>query len=276
MDKKQNTGYNVLFYGLAAGAVAAMVGSAYYLYNLFSQDEELSESDLVKIEQLKEEITEQIDEKNNQGLTPEIAVQIMAMTNRVGEEILKKSKPDLEIKRRAAINMPQEYERICQEYLEAKESAYQEASKKVLTQFGDFTFEDINKVLMEVHPAEYEKMNHKYEQITFDKQPKPDKNTVKKAYLYYGKKFKEEMREMQKIMPMSGGNMDEQQQHYMFFKLLIMKFKVEDYLFLNFSYTEAQIKNLLFEYNLFEDPEIRSLNEQLARMDSMMPGFEGN
>jgi hypothetical protein len=275
MDKKQNTGYNFLFYGMAAGAVAAMVGSAYYLYNLFSQDEELSDADMVKIEQLKEEITEQIDEKNEQGLTPEIAVQIMSMTNRVGEEILKKTKPDLEIKRRAAINMPEEYERICQEYLEAKEYAYQEASKKVLTQFGDFNFEDINTVLMDIHPADYERMNHKYEQVTFDKSPKPERDTVKKAYLYYGKKFKEEMREMQKIMPMAGGNMDEGQQQYMFFKLLIMKFKVEDYLYLNFSYTEAQIKHLLFEYDLFQDPEIRSLNEQLARMDGMMPGFEG-
>lgn len=275
MDKKQNTGNNILFYTLAAGAVTAMVGSAYYLYNLFTQEEELSEEDMVKIEELKEEITQQIEEKNSQGLTPEIAIQIMSMTNKVGEEILKKNKPFLEEKRRAAINIPEEYERICQEYLEAKEYAFQEASKKVLAQFGDFTFEDINKIMMEVHPAEYEKMNHKYEQVSFGNNPAPDKVTVKQAYLYYGKKFKEEMRNVQKIMPF-GGNMDQEQQHYMFFKLLIMKFKVEDLLYVKYKYTEAQIKYMLFEYNLFEDPEIRAINDQLARMDSMMPGFEGN
>jgi len=276
MDKKPNTGHQILFYGLAAGAVAAMVGSAYYLYSLFIEEEELSEDDKIKIEELKEELTQQIEEKNSQGLTPEIAIQIMSMTNKVGEEILKKNKPFLEEKRRAAIGLPDEYERICQEYLEAKELAFQEGSKKVLSQFGDYTFEDINKVMMEVHPAEYEKMNHKYEKVSFDNAPKPDKLTVKQAYIFYGKKFKDEMRDLQRIMPFQGGNMDPEQQHFMFFKLLIMKFKVEDLLYLKYKYTEAQIKYLLFEYNLFEDPEIRSINEQLSRMDSMMPGFEGN
>ena len=53
MDKKPNTGHQILFYGLAAGAVAAMVGSAYYLYSLFIEEEELSEDDKIKIEELK-------------------------------------------------------------------------------------------------------------------------------------------------------------------------------------------------------------------------------
>ena len=60
MEKKQNTGNKYLFYSLAVGAAVAMVGSAYYLYNLFTQEEELSEEDMVKIEELKEEITQQI------------------------------------------------------------------------------------------------------------------------------------------------------------------------------------------------------------------------
>ncbi len=260
-----------MFYAMAAGALAALVGSAYYLYSLFAE-EELSEEDMVKIEELKEELTQQMEEKSGGALTPEIAVQIMAMTTKVGEEMIKKLKPDIDSRRRAALNRGDEYEIICQEYLEAREYCFQDATKKVLLQFGNYTFEDIQKAMMELHPSEFERINHKYEHATFD--VKPDRDTVKRAYIFYGRKFKDEMTNLQKIMPPTRGQEpDMEQQQFMFFKLLMIKFKVDDLLYIKYKYTESQIKYLLFEYNLIEDPEVREINDQLARLDSQIEGF---
>ena len=266
MDSKKSGGYNTLFWGLGAAAVAGIIGSAYYIYTLMNPEEELSENELEQLKELQQEINS--DEGKNGGLTVETAIQIMAMTNRISEEMIKKNKPDLDDRRRAAINNPEEYERVCQEVFESKEWAYNESLQKVLSQFAGISLEDIHKLIQTVPPTEIERINHKYEKPTFDQQSVPEKKLVKEAYIYYGKIFKDEMKEFQRILSQQT-QYDPQQDQYFFFKLLVMKMKVDDELYLKFKYTEPQIKFMLYEYNLLEDTEIKRVNEQLMRFDQM-------
>ncbi len=266
MDSKKSGGYNALFWGLGAAAVAGIIGSAYYIYSLMNPEEELSENELEQLRELQQEINS--DDGQKGGLTVETAIQIMAMTNRISEDMIKRSKPDLDDRRRAAINNAEEYERICQEVFESKEWAYNESLQKVIGQFGNISLEEIHKLIQTVPPTEIERINHKYEKPNFDQQLPPEKKVVKDAYIYYGSKFKDEMKEFQRILSQQT-QYDPQQDQYFFFKLLVMKMKVDDELYLKFKYTEPQIKYMLYEYNLLEDTEIKKVNEQLMRFDQM-------
>jgi hypothetical protein len=267
MENKKN-GYNAAFWGLGAAAVAGIIGSAYYIYSLMYQEEDLSEADLEKVKELQQEIIEQ--EAHQGGLTVDTAMQIMAMTNKISEERIKKARPDLDDRRRAAINNPEEYERICQETLECKNEAYQESVEKVLQQFGGISIEEIHRVLQSVPPQEIEKINHKYEKPSFENVPIPDKKLVKEAYIFFGRKFQGEMMEYQRtISQMSQMQMGPEQQEYIFFKLMIGKMKVDDEVYIKYKYTEPQIKFMIHEYNLTTDPDVMRINDQLMRFEQM-------
>jgi hypothetical protein len=266
MDSKKND-YNATFWGLGVAAVTGILASAYYVYTLLSSEDELSESDLKEIEELREEINAS-EEVSTGPMNVETAVQIMAMTNRISEDMVKKLKPDLDDRRRAALKNPEEYEKLCHEVFEAKEWAYNQSLSKVIGQFGQISIEEIHKLMQTVPPQEIEKINHKYEKPNFKDGDLPDKKLTKDAFIYYGKLFKEEMKEFQKILSQQG-QYDPQQDQYFFFRLLTMKMKVDDELFVKYKYTEPQIKFMLYEYNLFEDVEIKRVNEQLMRFDQM-------
>lgn len=269
MDTSKKSSYSALFWGLTAGAAIGLLGSAYYLYTLFSGDEDLAEEDMQQLQELKDAV----EESNGGAMNVETAIQIMAMSNRISEEIMKKQKPDLDDRRRAAIDNNDEYERLCQEVFEAKEYAYNQAISKVIGQFGNVNMEEIHKLMSQVPPLEMERINHKYDKQTFDNVPVPEKKLTKEAFAYYGKKFEEEMKEFQKMMSQQTAYNPNQDQ-YFFFRLLMIKMKVDDLLYLKYKYTEPQIKYMLFEYNLFEDPEVKRINEKLMRFDNMFGGMQ--
>jgi hypothetical protein len=258
---KENQGLSKTFWILGSAAVLGLVGGVYYLYNLFSQEEELSEEQKLQIEEMKQEV-----EDTNGELTPELAVQTMALTNKFAEEMMKKMKPDIDERRRAAINNPEEYEKICAELFECKEHAYNTATNRVLAQFG-FSMEDLQKVMSRVSPFEIEKKVYEYEKPSFEGTTIPEKAKVKEAFCYYGKKFTEEMKEFHNMM--NQNQVDPSQQDYVIFRLLVLKMRVDDELYFKYKYIESQIRYLLYEYNLFEDPDVRRVHESITRLDDM-------
>jgi hypothetical protein len=258
--KGRNGGSSALFW---VGITAAGVASAwclYKLYVLFNNEEELGEERLLQIQELKEEVEEA------QELSPELAIQIMAMTNKFAEEIMKKMKPDIDEKRRAVFKQPEEYEKICIEMFECKEYAYNSATTKILKEFG-FSQEELQKVLQTINPYEMEKKIYDYEKPSFEDCPVPDKNQVKEAFMYYGKKFSEEMKDFHKEM--SKSQMDPNNQEYIIFRLLVVKMKIDDELYFKYKYIEAQIRYLLYEYNLLDDPEVKRVHNNINQFDDM-------
>ena len=143
---------NSMFYIMATAGVVGLMGGLYYLWSVLAE-EELDEQELIEIEEIKQEV-----EQNKGQLTKDSAIHILYLTNHHAELELKRLKPDIEARRRAAFNNEFEYKKICGEYLEAKETAYVSSSNKILAQFNS-TMEDLNKLIVDVDPMDLEKKN---------------------------------------------------------------------------------------------------------------------
>jgi hypothetical protein len=257
-DKSSNS---LVFYGLAALGVTGLIGGLYYLYTAFNDEGKASEEITTQIEELKQEA------EDNQGeLTPEMAIKIMALTNKQAEDLIKKSRPDIDERRRAALGTP-EYETICQEYFEVKENAYQTATTIVLKSYGNIQMDELHNVMSKVSPYELERKAFKYEKPEFSGEL-PSKESVKEMFKYYGNQMALRMREFHQSMYQYQN--DSNMQEFLIFRILILKVQIDDELFMKYKYTETQIRYLLYEYDLIDDPEIKAVNEKIARFEQFL------
>ena len=253
-DPEKN--YSKTFYALAGISLAGILGGVYYLFTLFKGELELSE----EVEQQIEQIAEKV---HTGELSVENAVKIIAMTNKVAEDLMKKSKPDIDTRRREALNNDLEYEKVCYEYLECKEYAYQTASSTILNKFN-ISMEDLQRVLSRVSPYELEQRLYESDKPTFEENNKNiSSSATKKAFMYYGNKFMGEMGEFHKLM----STVEPSQQEYIMFRLMILKMKIDDDLWFKFEVSEQQMRYKLYEHKLYDDPEVKRLNERITRFD---------
>ena len=252
-----------LFYILAAAGVAGILGGIYYLYSTFSE-EELDEKETIEIEEIKQEIV-----SNNQKLTQDAAIRALYLVNHHSEENLKKMKPDIEKRRREALDNDEEYKKICMEYLEVKESTYMSSSNLILSQFNT-NMDEIHKLLQTCDPLYVEKKFFEFETPKFEKE-KPSKEKSKEIYIYYANKFLEEMMEFGNQMKSMGmNNYNPQMQQMAMFNMVSSKMKVEDMTFIKYHITEQQIRFLLNEYDLLNDRDVIQLQQKLASFEEMM------
>ena len=63
---------------------------------------------------------------------------------------------------------------------------------------------------------------------------------------------------------------DEYKQHLLFDELMIMKFTLDDILFIDYKISESQLKYLLYHYNLNDDPEVKKMITTLAMIEETM------
>jgi len=251
--------YSKSFFALAGVSIAGILGGVYYLYTLLKGEPELSEEVETQIEEIAEKV-------QTGELNVENAVKIMAMTNKVAEDIIKKSKSDIDTRRREALNNGNEYEKICYEYLEAKEYAYHTASSAILNKFN-ISMEDLQRVLSKVSPYELEQRLYESEKPAFENNNRDmDRETTKKAFLYYGNKFLGEMNEFQKIMQ----SIEQSQQEYIMFRLMILKMKIDDELWFKYEINEQQMRYKLYEHKLHDDTEVKRLHDRITRFDENM------
>jgi hypothetical protein len=250
MEKEKSFNYSIAFGRLCAAGVTGLLGGLDYLYKAFNDDGQVSQEINSQIEEIKQELEE------NQGLlTPELAIKIMALTNRQDEDIIKKVKPDIDDRRRAALGTP-EYEAICQEYFEVKATAYQTATSLILKSFGNIQMEDVYAVMSKVSPDELERMVFRYEKPTFSGEL-PSKSLVKEMFKDYGNQLATRMREFHQRMA------DPSMQELGIFSILKLKVQIDDELYIKYKYTETQIRFLLYEYDLIDDPEVKEVNEKI-------------
>lgn len=254
---------NVLFYTMAAAGVAGILGGVYYLWTTFMDAEELDEKEIIEIEELKHKV-----EVSKGQITRDTAMQILCMTNHHADEEIKKLKPNIDKRRREALNDEDEYRKICGEYLEAKEVAYMSSSQRIMSEFGT-NMEELQKLLMGVDPSEMEKKFFEFDVPKFDKE-KPSKERCKEAFLFFGNKFLEEMQGLSNQARSMQFSMSQEAQQAMMFNLLICKMKVEDMLFIKYQITENQVRYLLNEYGMLKDYEIQQMHAKIASFEEMM------
>lgn len=259
-----------IIYGSGIILISAFVGSVYYLYNIFKNDVELTEEHKMQIEEIKEEIEEMKGE-----ITIEAAIQIVTLITNISDEIFNKNKGDINEKRRACINKPEEYKLYSKETFNLKEKALSEATRKVLYYFGNISYEKIQFLLRKVSQYELESIAYKVNPPSFEENSPPDKSTVKQAYKFYAMRYIEEMelfyekesKYYKDIIPLNekSGISIQSIENELFFKLLIIKLKIDDELYLKFKYREEQIRYLLYEYQLFDDNDVRKLYENVNK-----------
>lgn len=262
-DKKDTTQkFSNTFYFLAGAGLAGAIGAFYYLYSLFNETFELNEEQEAQVEKISHEVNEISGGK----LTTDTCVKIMSIANRVCEDIIKNKKPDIDERRREAYNNEQEYEKICYEYLEAKEYAYQSATQLVFNKFS-VKMEDLQAVLQNCSPYEIEKKLHEHEQQEYDNSVlKDDKNKVKEAFLYFTNRFLLEMKKFYAMM----SHINQSDQEYLMLRLMILKLRVDDDLYFNYKVNEMQIRYLIHKFNLYSDIDIKQAQEKLAKFDDMI------
>jgi hypothetical protein len=262
-----------LFWGVSIAACTAIIGCTFYalkslIYDESSNGEELTDEEKSKLEKIRE------DKEENSHLTEDLAIQIMAFINKKSDEIFLKSMPDVDNRRRKFIEDPEEYEKICKEMFDYKEWIFNQTTEKILKQTDFDSLGDIQKILQNKSPFEIEKKAYEYYYPNYEGKEMPGRKCVKEAFLYYGKKFKLEMKEINEIINKRNDCFDEEQNNLIFFRLLVLKVKVEDKLFIKFGYTEAEIRFLLFKYDLFNDKDVAKVHNEISKFDEIISPAE--
>jgi hypothetical protein len=254
-----NTFKSYFFKGLAS---VAIIGGLYWLFRYTKDDSEDNDSDSDN-EQKKKENKEGDDTQNtSQAIDKDLAIRIMAEINKKAEDIIKKVKPDIDHRRREAINDKDEYEKICSELFEAKESALQTANKMILGKY-EVDNEELNNELSKLHSYEIENGSYGYDTPHFDG-PYPDKKKVKEIYIEYGEQLSKQMNNFQKDM--NNFIYDETMQDYLIYRILVLKLKTEDKIYLKYRIAENQLKYLIFHYELLNDSDVSLVNEKINRL----------
>ena len=239
MDNNEKYGnFSKTFYFLLGTGIVGLLGGFYYLWTLFNEDIELNEEQEKQVEKITQEV-------KDGELTVEMAIKIMSIANKVCEDTIKKNKPDLDQRRRDAFNNEEEYDKICYEYLENKEYAYQSATQLVLGKFN-ITMENLQKALTGIPPFELEKKLYQCDKPDYDDSVlKDDISKIKEAFVYYGNRFIQEM----KIFYQTMSHVNSNEQEYKMIRLMISKLRVEDDLYSKYKVNEIQLKFLLFQFN---------------------------
>jgi hypothetical protein len=161
--------------------------------------------------------------------------------------------------------------------------------RKVLYQLGNISYEEIQKIIKKISPYELESTAHGMgynfnpNNEMFADNSTPDKNLIKEAFKFYGKRYIEEIKNL-KIEWSSSSKTNstvtddnneneclksknfihkEREEEDYVNKLLMIKLRLCDELFLNYKFTEEQMRYLLYEYQMFDDSEVRRLFDEM-------------
>jgi hypothetical protein len=255
----ENSSFSLTYYSFLFAAIGGAIGSSFYLYSLFKSNKD---EDKFKDKSISD--SNNITKIHNGELTQERALKLMALLHKKTEKYLREYNPKLEEERRANINNSQEYEKICNEYLDLKNKKFKEFTKELEDRYGH-SYEDISKVLEPIGPIDME------EKLIFLSVPEfIDKSVwtrdkIYKAFEFYGNKCLEKMNSVSQMIKENSS--DQEQKNYLVYQLMIHKYKVDDELFLQFGLNENQLKFLLFEYNLHKDPNIQTILKNISELE---------
>ena len=264
---EESTKKKIFFWGVVGILGTAIAASAWYFYSLFNDEEEeaIPTKDKEKITELKEK-NEQL---SGGKLTAELAIFILTKAQRLVDEKMKQEHPDLDNKRREAIDKEFEYQELLKQTFEYKQENIPKIMSQLITEFNT-SEEDFQQALQGItDPREFETLAFKNEKPEFDKEY-PTEKQVKDAFKYYFKEFKKGMATLQQSMNSNMAMMqDQMMQSKYYMDMIIIKSKVEDKLHINFGINETQMKFLIYHYKLNKDKDIENSLDTLYKMDGM-------
>lgn len=249
---------------IAGVGIVVLSGAVYYLYKYLFKGEELSEEQQIEIEEIKQQIQEQ---KGEIGVN--LAIKILNQVNKRVDELLKQENSNIGTKRRKVINNEEEYNKLCMEYLKLKETIYNRAANTVLDNFN-MSLTDLKDMFDQMTPYEIEKRSLFYYRPEFSDTTIPDRQKVKEAFIFFGNTFYGLICDFKtKLDKNIITELQNNNQDLIVCKILLIKIKVEDLLILKFNLDESQLRYLLFEYSLYDDKEVKEMNDKIIRYEEM-------
>lgn len=239
----------------------AIIGVGGFLFvRLFYSKKLLTDEDYNKIKEIKEQCED--------NLTEEEAIKLLALINRKTDEYMATEYKELDTKRRQAYKKSDNannYEKICEEILDRRNEVYNNMSDAVLSEFG-IDHEQLGELLKGKKPIEIEKLMFSEEKVSVEG-ANINEHKIKQAFLHYANMCIEQMKEFKRIM---NRQMNNSQQEVVLYKLMIMKYKIDDDLFEKFEINENQLRFLLHENNMYNDVEIKKKSDEMARYEELL------
>lgn len=254
-----------IFWGAVSGLSAVLFGSCYYLYKYMKDiEEEDDDNEYANINE--SELFE------NGKLTEKGAVITLMKINKIATNKYQKDYPEIDEKRRKAINSEIEYSKICAESLEFFSNCYQTAAKEFFDNLTiKITFEQFQEFLQNIPPQKLDELNMEYFELS-EEDKKFGGEKAKEAYIYYANTFLNEMTEFQnKYANFDPNNqMENGMQELIMIEMISRKLRADDMLFLKYKIKEDALKAILYQNHLLLDPEIKELNDKLKQFDHGM------
>ena len=246
---------------MAVGFSAVALSGIYYLYKYFFSQEDFTEEQLAILEEIKQDI-----QNNNNDFSIELATKIIQLVNERANYGMKNEIKSYRKTRIDNITNENQYEKHCKKYLELKENYYDEAYNYVSEQLG-IEKESLRERFDHINFDHSFINNFLSKKILFFESVVPDKKTTKEAFIFFGNKYIEEVGAFNAKFSTFENNHhhldSENKRKVLTFKLLVIKQKAEDFLFMKYGITEEQVRYLLNEYCIIDDKEIKSVNSKI-------------
>lgn len=250
-----------IFWGAVSSLSAVFFGSCYYLYKYIKEIEEEDDNEYSNINE--SELFE------NGKLTDRGAVITLMKINKKAINKYQKDYPEIDEKRRKAINNEIEYSKICTEGLEYFSNCYQTAAKEFFDNLTvKITFDQFQQFLQTIPPEKLDELNMAYFELS-EEDKKFGGEKAKQAYIYYANIFLNEMTEFQnKYANFDPNNQVEpNMQDLIMVEMISRKLKADDMLYIKYKIKEDALKAILYQNHLLLDPEIKELNDKLKQFD---------
>lgn len=260
-SSSKNTKFSKFSRGvLIVGVLTIGATAAFYTYKYFKK--------FIKLDSSSHEQTDKYESEVDK------AIRILAEINKVSDEKFKKYHKKNEELRIAALNDDKTYENTCNTMLNYKETIFNQTSEVILDREGYNSLDEIHNLLKYIPQFELEKRAYMFYKPFSDNDILPTKDEAKDAFLYYAENFKQEMGKIQEILSDFTKHNPQQLSNIIFYKILVLRIKLDDKLFVKYNYTESQIRYLLFKYNLFEDKEVKRLHNEISKFEENISPFE--
>lgn len=242
--KKEN--WKILI--LACGFISSL-GLAIFKY--YFNKSEFTDEEFSIIKEIKEKF-----EENKSELDKEIVSMIMNLSIRKNESTCSQKYQNLTKQRRIYISDGKAYKNIVSKILKIQNDSLQNTLDHILTEVRiDYTefktyLNDLPKYEVERNIGNYNQPNG----IIDIRNAK--KEIVIEAFIYYGYLYVNYMKNFKKIMYKINEN-------DLFLEMLTLKCKCDDELFLKYGYTESQLRLLIFKLHIFDEPEIKNVEDKI-------------
>jgi uncharacterized membrane protein required for colicin V production len=247
--------YSPFFYVSIGICFSGAVGALVYAFNIYFSDELSDESNdsLEKSAAIKHK------------LTVPTAIKLMSKINRQTESIFAEKIPDSEIMRKKHFYNLDKYKDVVKHLFEVKNEAFIFSKNDIYKEYG-IKYEDIVKILDPVCPIKIEKKLIQYSEPDLCGAV-PDKEIVRAAFEFYGRRCIEEMRKFIESQEQINNSQDKENKEM---EQLVSKFRIEDELTLKFNISESQMKYFLFKFNLDKEKKVYQIFQEISKFEEKL------